>query len=96
VLTCREFGAAEALGLHFLNRVVPAGDLAATVDALAEELATKSTLTLTATKRAVNAATENLATTAHAGADADLLVSALHDDESRAAGRAYLARQTKG
>jgi enoyl-CoA hydratase/carnithine racemase len=93
VLTCREFGAAEAAALRFVNRVVPASELDAAAASLAEELALKSSLTLTATKRHVNAVAEEMGSTAHAGADADVLVSALHDPASRAAGRAYLERR---
>jgi enoyl-CoA hydratase/carnithine racemase len=90
VMTCRPFGAAEALAAGFLNRTVPASDLAAAVDELAEQLAGKSALTLTATKRHTNAVTESMVGTARAWNDADSLVTALRDPESRAAGAAYL------
>jgi enoyl-CoA hydratase/carnithine racemase len=88
VLTCRRFSAQEAKDLGFLNRVVPADDVLATAEGLAATLATKSTLTLTATKQAVDAALATPGT----WADADALVAALHDPESRAVGAAYLAR----
>ena len=90
VMTCRPFGAAEALAAGFLNRAVPASDLAAAVDELAEQLAGKSALTLTATKRHTNAVTESMVGTVRAWNDADSLVTALRDPESRAAGAAYL------
>ncbi len=90
VMTCRPFGAAEALAAGFLNRAVPASDLAAAVDELAEQLAGKSGLTLTATKRHTNAVTESMVSTVRAWNDADSLVTALRDPESRAAGAAYL------
>jgi enoyl-CoA hydratase/carnithine racemase len=90
VMTCRPFGAAEALAAGFLNRVVPASDLTATVDELAGQLAGKSSLTLTATKRHTNAVTESMVGTTRAWNDADSLVTALRDPESRAAGAAYL------
>jgi len=93
VLTCREFGAPEAHRLRFVNRVCAPDDLLGEAVALADDLAAKSSLTLVATKRHVNAVAEELGSTAHAGSDADVLVSALHDPESRAAGRAYLARR---
>lgn len=93
VLTCRPFSASEALALRFVNRVVPATDLAAATDALAQDLAAKSSFTLTTTKHAVNEANEALVPTTGAWADADLLVRAMHDPESREAGRAYLARR---
>ena len=51
VLTCRPFSAAEAQAFGFLNRVVPADQVRATAEELADQLSTKSRLTLTATKR---------------------------------------------
>jgi enoyl-CoA hydratase/carnithine racemase len=90
VMTCRPFGAAEALSAGFLNRTVPASDLAAAVDELVGQLTAKSALTLTATKRHTNAVTESMVGTVRAWNDADSLVTALRDAESRAAGAAYL------
>ena len=92
VMTCRPFGPDEALAAGFLNRVVPASDLGATVDELVGQLAGKSALTLTATKRHTNAVTEQMVGTMRAWNDADSLVTALRDAESRAAGAAYLER----
>jgi enoyl-CoA hydratase/carnithine racemase len=93
VLTCRPFSPAEAAARGFVNRVVPASDLAATVDELLAVLASRSTLALTATKGHVNAVTEEMASTASGRRDGDILVSALHDPESRAVGQAYLERR---
>ena len=90
VMTCRPFGAAEALAAGFLNRVIPASDLAAAVDELVGQLAGKSAFTLTATKRHTNAVSEAMVGTMRAWNDADSLVTALGDPESRAAGAAYL------
>jgi enoyl-CoA hydratase/carnithine racemase len=90
VLTCRPFTAEEAHALGFVNRVVAEEELAAEVAGLARSLAAKSALTLTATKRAVNAAAQELVSTAGAWSDADALLSALGDEESRAAASAYL------
>jgi enoyl-CoA hydratase/carnithine racemase len=95
VLTCRPFDAAEARALRFVNRVVPADRLEAEAAALAAELAARPGLVLAATKRHTNAAAEEMASTAHAHADAHALVSALQDPESRAAGRAYLERRRR-
>jgi len=92
VMTCRPFTAEEARALGFLNRVVDEDDLDHTVDALASELETKSSLTLTATKRAVNAVAGTMAPTASAWNDADSLLTALRDPESREAARRYLER----
>lgn len=91
VLTCRTFDAAEAHALRFLNRVVPPDELLAEAESLARSLATKSSLTLTQTKRQVNAVTEQMGSTAGSGTDALVLAAALADPESRAAGRAYTA-----
>lgn len=90
VLTCRPFGAEEGRALGFLNRVVPAPELAEAADALAAQLAQRSALTLTATKAHVNAAAEDLASTADAVRDADVLLAAVADPESRAAAARYL------
>lgn len=93
VLTCREFGPDEARALRFLNNVVPAADLDATVAALALELSLKSTMTLTVTKRHVNTVVEEMGSTAYSRTDADALVTARNDPESRQAGRDYLERR---
>lgn len=96
VMTCRPFGAGEALAMGFLNRVVPASELDAAVDELVAQLLGKSALTLTATKRHTNAVTEGMVGTARTWSDADSLVTALHDPESRAAAEAYLKRLGRG
>ena len=90
VLTCRTFDAAEAASIHFVNRVVPEGQLRAEVESLVAELATKSTLTLSATKVHVNAVSEEIASTASGRRDGDMLAAALIDPESSAAREAYL------
>ena len=76
--------------MGFLNQTVPAANLAATVDQLVGRLTGKSALTLTATKRHTNAVTEQMVGTMRAWNDADTLVTALRDPESRAAGAVYL------
>jgi enoyl-CoA hydratase/carnithine racemase len=96
VMTCRSFGAVEAHAIGFLNRVVPAADLDASVEDLVGQLETKSLLTLSATKRHVNAVTEGMVGTARAWNDADSLVTALRDPESRAVAAAYLDRIARG
>jgi enoyl-CoA hydratase/carnithine racemase len=95
VMTCRPLGAEEARAAGFVNRVVPAGELDSEVEDLVSLLLTKSTLTLSATKTHVNAVTGSMVGTARAWNDADSLVTALSDPESRAAGAAYLARMRK-
>jgi enoyl-CoA hydratase/carnithine racemase len=94
VMTCRPFTATEAHAAGFLNRIVPAAELDASVDALVSQLESKSSLTLSATKQHVNAVTEGMVNTARAWNDADSLVTALRDPESRAVAKAYLDRLT--
>ncbi|MEO0493139.1 MAG: enoyl-CoA hydratase/isomerase family protein [Actinomycetota bacterium] len=91
VLTCRPFTAAEAKALGMLNTITADGEHLREASALAENLAAKSRLTLRATLTAVDAAAEALVPTGGAWSDADALVNALHDPESRAVGQAYLA-----
>ena len=92
VMTCRPFAAMEAHALGFINRVVPADRVQPTVEELAARLVTKSSLTLSATKRHVNAVLEAMSDASSSWADADGLVAALQDPESRQAGADYLAR----
>ena len=95
VLTCRPFGAAEAHALRFVNRVVPADRVAAEADALAAELASKPWFSLRATKTQVNAALDEIAGTGRSSNDADSMVAALADEESRSTARAYLERRQR-
>lgn len=92
VMTGRPFDAAEAQAAGFLNRVVPAGEIDAAVDQLVAQLQAKSSLTLSATKRHTNAVTDGMVGTARAWNDADSLVTALRDPESRSVAAAYLER----
>jgi len=95
VLTCRPFGAAEALDLRFLNRVVPADELVDAANQLAAELATKPGFALRATKTHVNAVMEDIAGTRRNANDADTLVAAMQDAESQETSRAYLRSKNK-
>lgn len=92
VMTCRPFGPDEAKAAGFLNRVVPDADLDNEVEQLVQQLLTKSALTLSSTKRHTNAVADGIVATARSWSDADALVTALHDRESREAAAAYLAR----
>jgi enoyl-CoA hydratase/carnithine racemase len=92
VMTCRPFGADEAKAAGFLNRVVPEAGLDEEVEQLVEGLLTKSVLTLSLTKRHTNAVTEGAVATARSWSDADVLLTAANDPESRAAAEAYLGR----
>lgn len=96
VMTCRPFSAAEAHAAGFVNRVVPASELDATVDGLVRRLESKSALTLSATKQHTNAVTESMVGTGRAWNDADSLVTALRDPESRSVAANYLKRFKRG
>jgi enoyl-CoA hydratase/carnithine racemase len=93
VMTCRSFSAREAHTRGMINTVSADDAYLADAEALARALAKKSRLTLRATLMAVDAAAEELVSTGTAWSDADSLVNALHDEESRAAGAAYLAER---
>jgi enoyl-CoA hydratase/carnithine racemase len=96
VMTCRSFDAAEALEGRFLNRVVAAEELDGTVEELATTLANKPKLALLASKRHVNAVTEQMVGTARSWSDADGLVAALGDPDGRDSAARYLARMRGG
>ena len=95
VMTCRPFTAEEARSMGFVNRVVTEEALDDAVDELVGELARKSALTLGATKRSVNAVADRIASTSSAWSDADSLLAALHDPDSRAVAREYLERMRR-
>lgn len=90
VLTCRPFDAEEARSAGFVNRVVPRAELESAVDELAEQLARKAPSVVAATKRQVHEASENMASTTGAWADAIALGAALRDPDAREAARQYL------
>jgi len=92
VITCRQFGADEALQLGLLNRVVAADELDAAVEELAAEIAAKPRSAVRATKRHVNAVAAGMSQSDRSWADADGLLAALGDPEARAAAAAYLQR----
>ncbi|MFV0524492.1 MAG: enoyl-CoA hydratase/isomerase family protein [Acidimicrobiales bacterium] len=93
VLTCRPFGADEARQLNFLNRVVPDDQLEATADELATTLAAKSDFAIKATKRHVNAVTEQMVGTMRSWSDADGLIVGLADPEGEKLRQEYLTRR---
>ena len=95
VLTCRPFDAAEAKSAGFLNRVVPADQLAATVDELASLIAAKAAHAIFSTKRHVNAVTDQMVGTMRSFADADGLVTAFNDPECATARNAYLEQRSR-
>ena len=93
VLTCRPFDAAEAKSIGFINRVVDPENLDFTVTELAENLASKTLYSLHSTKQQVNAVMEEIAGTGRSAGDADMLVYAMRDPESRKATARYLAQR---
>ena len=93
VLTCRPFDAAEAKAIGFINRVVAPEDLDTTVNELAENLASKTLYSLHSTKQQVNAVMEEIAGTGRSAGDADMLVYAMRDPESREVTARYLAQR---
>lgn len=98
VMTCRPFSPAEAAAAGFLNRVVPEDRLDDEVESLVALLLDKSALALDATKRHTNAVTDGMVGMARSWNDADSLVTAFRDPESREAAARYLerARRPKG
>jgi len=95
ILSCRPFDAEEARQLRFVNRVVADADLISEAATFAESLASKPTFSLLATKTQVNAVMEEIAGTGRNANDADTLVVALHDEESRAASQRYLENRSR-
>lgn len=95
VLTCRSFDADEALALHFVNRIVANEELDTAALELATELARKPGYALRTTKQQVNAVMDEIAGTARNTGDADMLVVAMADPESRAIARDYLGRRRR-
>lgn len=91
VLTCREVGADEALGLGLVSRVVAADQVDGAADELAQLLVSRPASVLTATKQHVDAVAESIASTAGATADADLLEASLADPEAAAVRDRYLS-----
>ena len=93
VLTCRPFDAAEAKAIGFINQVVAPESLNTTVNELAENLASKTLYSLHSTKQQVNAVMEEIAGTGRSAGDADMLVYAMRDPESREATARYLTQR---
>ena len=93
VLTCRPFGANEAKAIGFINQVVATSDLETTVTELAANLASKTLYSLHSTKQQVNAVMEEIAGTGRSAGDADMLVYAMRDTESREVTARYLAQR---
>ncbi len=94
VLTCRGFGADEALQMRLVSRVVPATELESEAAAIAEKLASQPAYALTTTKRHVNAVAEEAASTSQTFREAELLFAAINDPECQAAMARSFARRS--
>lgn len=92
IMTCRPFTAREARDAGFLNRVVPASDLDATVDELVSTLCAKPRFALLAVKRSVAEAAEEMLAARGLTGEVDVLAEAARDAEGRRAAVDYLAR----
>lgn len=95
VMTCRPFGASEALTSGFLNRVVPLDQLDETVMELARLISDKPAHAIFSTKRHVNAVTSQMVGMARGWSDADGLVVGLSDEESVRARERYLTSKKR-
>jgi len=93
VLDCRPFGAAQALAWRFVNRVVPAAELQAAGQAWAQRLALHPLNALRTTKQRFRQANELLCAGAGSELDADSLLAAYRDPETRAARQRYMAQR---
>jgi enoyl-CoA hydratase/carnithine racemase len=90
VLTCRPFGAEEALRSGLISRVVPVDRLKEELAQIRAAVASKPLSVLRATKRQLIAIRMGAF---DARADAALLLSALEDPEALAAGQQYLMKR---
>jgi enoyl-CoA hydratase/3-hydroxypropionyl-coenzyme A dehydratase len=92
VITCREFTADEAKAIGFLNKVVPADELASNTIELAEKIIAMAAVPVAITKEHVNAVSRAIAgNTSYA--DADVLMSSLKAPEGLEARKAYIERR---
>ena len=71
--------------------MVPGEELESLVESTARALVAKSSYVVRTTKEHVEAVMDEIASTARSTTDADVLVYALHDPESRTISREYLA-----
>jgi enoyl-CoA hydratase/carnithine racemase len=92
VMTARPFDGREAKEIGFLNRAVPEADLDATADEIVGRLLEMSTYTLEVSKHQMRALAEDLVGVSSAAADANMLVTARGDAESRQVARTYIER----
>jgi enoyl-CoA hydratase/carnithine racemase len=95
VMTCRRFTPHEAHALGFINRVVGPERLQAEAEALAQELAAKPSVPVVITKEHVNAVARAMGAGFTSYADGDLMLSAIREEESKAAAESYTVRSIR-
>jgi enoyl-CoA hydratase/carnithine racemase len=89
VLTCRRFGAEEALHSGFISRVVPANSFADDIAALANSIAQKPALALRVTKQQLGAIRKG---NFDAKLDAAALLASLANKEAKDTSDAYVSK----
>ena len=92
VLTCKPFGAVEALAAGFISRVVPLDDFDKEIDALASQVADRPAIVLRQTKRKLK---DIRAGSFDARDDAADMLDAAADEEAAAIGRDYVRRKLR-
>ncbi len=93
IMTCRPFGAAEALDAGFLTRIVDVDELDSAVNDLRDQLLAKPRHALWATKRSINATTRAMVHLESSVADAHALMAGLQDPDGREAAARYLEQR---
>jgi len=89
VLSCRHFGADEALQSGFASRAVAAGDLRAETETLAQSIAQKAKIVLRTTKQQLNAIRNH---TFDARNDAHAMLAALADPDAQHTSQDYIRK----
>lgn len=89
VLSCRRFGADEALQAGFASRTVPVGELCVETEVLAQIIAQKAHLVLRTTKQQLNSIRHG---TFDARDDAHAMLAAFDDPEARQYSRDYIRK----
>ena len=89
VLSCRHFGAEEALRSGFASRVVAAGDLHSETESLAQSIANKARIVLRTTKQQLISIQNG---TFDAGSDAHAMLAALADPDAQRTSQDYIRK----
>lgn len=89
VLSCRHFGAADALQSGFASRTIDAAKMGDEVDQLARSIAQKAKIVLRLTKKQLNSIRNG---TFDAHDDADAMLAALDDPDAKRASQGYIEK----